>query len=67
MTKIKCEWTTCKFNDAKYYSDDYGFCTKDEILLEHIDNETQLMNNDEEVVQGLYCKNYICDKGKKYK
>lgn len=67
MTKIKCEWTTCKFNDAKYYSEDYGFCTKDEIFLEHIDNETKFMKDDEEVVQGLNCENYICDKGKKYK
>lgn len=66
MSKINCSWTTCRHNNSEYANDDFGVCTKEDIILEHKtvdeDKYTEPYNN-----SLLNCMCYKENKNKKYK
>jgi hypothetical protein len=58
--KVKCEWVTCRFNTGKLdtvkfeNSDDFGYCTKEEISLKGLANE----DTDSDLEDVLMCVDY---------
>lgn len=54
MADIKCTWTRCKNNDAEAFDENFGYCTKQFIILESTANEGDAME----------CKQYETDKEK---
>lgn len=66
MCNILCEWTTCVHNSAPTWTSDKGYCLCNSLYLKHIDNN-DTAEHEENIIEGLVCKNYKQDNTKPVK
>lgn len=67
MSNILCEWTTCKYNSAPTWTTEKGYCMcNNDLYMKHVDNEDTAPSEDD-IIEGLKCRNYKQDNTKPVK